>query len=225
MFIFFRFFKKSLPLGDTITCPLQYSPCPTLDWLRPGHPSVPYTCKGVCVCVYDRVVYQCVCVPLSCCCCCCSCSSASLTSAAAVSWTHSAPSVCCADSPAWPMSWRVAAAPSYRPQSRGRGCFQPSGSSGWSHCRPLRAGTALFLAWMKRRRRRPASSADWAAVGADLPPTVDQSERGKRATLTNGRRAFCTNRYIHSFSTLPACRSPLTQQGALTVTHLSLADV
>lgn len=62
MFIFFRFFKKSLPLGDTITCPLQYSPRPTLDWLRPGHPSVPYTCKGVCVCVYDRVVYQCVCV-------------------------------------------------------------------------------------------------------------------------------------------------------------------
>lgn len=115
--------------------------------------------------------------PLSC----CFCSWAWLTFAAAASWTHLGPSVCSAGCRASAGCRRVVAGPMRR--SSGRGCFQPSGSCGWSCL--LRGDTAPSPGWRRRRRRRPASSVDWAVVDACHPPTANRPIRNRKGEEVN----------------------------------------
>lgn len=113
----------------------------------------------------------------------CFCSLAWLTSAAAVIWTHSAPSACSGGCPAPPVyphgafgQWR---------RRCGRGCSRPSGFSEWSLL--LRVDIAPSPAWRMRRRTRLAFAADWAADCAAPLQTENKPIREREGGVNRWR--------------------------------------
>lgn len=106
---------------------------------------------------------------------CCSYSWAWLTSVAAAPSTHSGPSVCSEGCQASAECQCAGAGLRLGRRWGGQGCSQLSGSAGWSFL--LHGDTALSPGWRRRRRRRPASSADWAAVDVCPPPTANRPIR------------------------------------------------